>query len=72
MDTVTVTACGDAPPTTVTVALNWGDGSSQTSGKTGSHQYKTAGSYNIELFINGDSASAMIPASQVKKTILVK
>lgn len=70
-ETVTVSACGDEAPSQVTVQLDWGDGSSKTSGKTGTHQYTKTGTFNIELYVNGDAASSKVDAANVKKSITI-
>jgi hypothetical protein len=70
-ETVTVSDCGDAPPSGITIQLDWGDGTTKTSGKTGTHQYTKTGTFNIELYVDGNAASSKVDASNVKKSITV-
>jgi plastocyanin len=63
-DVITVTNCGEALPSQVTMTLDWGDGSKATSGATGTHKYSKAGTFTIKLMANGSPASEKIGSSE--------
>ncbi len=69
---ISVSNCGDVLPSQVSVALNWGDGSKETSGTTGTHKYTKAGIYIIKLMANGNPASEKIgSAEKIERTIKI-
>jgi hypothetical protein len=71
---ITVSSCGDEPPSEyVETKIDWGDGTT-TSGLSGSHEYSSSGCYYIKILLNGDFAAdvAEVDESKVKHKIIVQ
>ncbi|MEN8122319.1 MAG: hypothetical protein ABFS35_18380 [Bacteroidota bacterium] len=73
-ETVSVSSCGDEPPSEyVETELDWGDGTI-TSGLSGSHNYSSADTFYIKVLMNGDYAADVIDVdeSKVKHEVIVQ
>lgn len=72
-EVITVSNCGESLPSRVTITLNWGDGSKETSGQTGSHSYSQSGTYTIKVMANGDPISERVGnKDKLEKTIVIR
>jgi hypothetical protein len=69
---VTASNCGDELPSMVTITIDWGDGTTATSGQTGTHKYTLTGTFTIKLMANGSPLSEKIGTTDgVEKTITI-
>ena len=65
-ESISVSSCGDTPPSDyVDADIDWGDGTI-TSGISGAHSFSEVGEYTIRLLLNGDPADEVTDTSSDK------